>query len=187
MSASGDDADVVLVERELIYDWFGLRLVRDDLEQRNGERFEYTYVEHPGSVIVLPRLVSGEYVLVEQYRYPIRQRSLELPAGALDGVEAAVETARRELFEETSLRAGELRELGRIAPSNGFCSEWMVVFVADGLTGTPEPHTTTTVREHHVIITVDEATLLRHVRSGRITDGATLSALMLWLLDREET
>ncbi|SRR5216684_2749031 len=179
MSEHQNETTLTLVRSELIYEWFGLRLVRDEVEGLDGERFEYTYVDHPGSVIVVPRLVSGEYVLVEQYRYPIRQRSLEFPAGAYDTAERAAETARRELLEETSLHAGELHELGRIAPSNGFCSEWMIVFLADGLTGTPDPHTITTARERHTVTAVGELRMIDYIRDGRITDGATLAALTL--------
>ncbi|MGH3869630.1 MAG: NUDIX domain-containing protein [Pseudonocardiaceae bacterium] len=73
--------------------------------------------------------------MVEQYRYPVSHRSWEFPQGTLpnreDGDPAAL--ARRELAEETGLRAGRLDRLGYLYPAKGMSSQAFTVFVADHL------------------------------------------------------
>jgi ADP-ribose pyrophosphatase len=72
-------------------------------------------------------------VCIRQYRPAIEQEVLEIPAGRPEPGEAAEQTARRELLEETSLVAGKLRELASFYNAPCFCDGMTRLFVATGL------------------------------------------------------
>ena len=94
---------------------------------------EREIVEHSGSVTIVALDGDGRVVLVRQFREAARASLLELPAGIVDEGEQPLETARRELAEETGLRGGRWRELRRIHPSPGFVREPVTLFLAEGL------------------------------------------------------
>ena len=71
-------------------------------------------VVHPGGAAVVPVFSNGDVLLVEQFRYPMRQSLLELPAGKVDPGESPEETAARELEEEVGLQSGQVGEAGGI-------------------------------------------------------------------------
>ena len=86
---------------------------------------------------VILAIDDGHVLLVEQFRMPLGQLSLELPAGLVGDEDAAerVETAAaRELEEETGYRAGRITSLGEFCPSPGMTSERFVLLRADQLT-----------------------------------------------------
>ena len=89
-------------------------------------------IRHRGGVGVLP--VWGEEVtLISQYRAAVGEDVLEIPAGKLEEDDLSpVETARRELWEETGIRAGRLVDLGEILPSPGYTDERIRLFAAAG-------------------------------------------------------
>ena len=74
--------------------------VRDHLLVRGDTRTSYTYLAVPRAVFVVPVTDDGEIVLVRQYRHPIRDWTLEVPAGTVDESETPLDAARRELAEE---------------------------------------------------------------------------------------
>lgn len=88
-------------------------------------------VVHPGSVAVVAVDREGRVVLVRQHRQAARATLLELPAGTLEPGEAPLETARRELREETGLHGGRWSELAAFWTSPGFVRERMTVFLAE--------------------------------------------------------
>jgi ADP-ribose pyrophosphatase len=91
-------------------------------------------VEHVGGVCVIARPTPGEIVLVRQYRHAVESDLWEVPAGMIEVGEPPIETARRELIEETGYRAASLRFLWSIYTTPGFCNERIHFFVAEGLT-----------------------------------------------------
>lgn len=110
-----------------------------DVVQDRFEFFEQTlvrdYVLHPGAVAVVAVNDKGEILLVNQYRHPVKSILWELPAGLRDlAGEPAIETAQRELLEETGYRATNLEPLITFFPSPGGLSEEIQVFLATGLT-----------------------------------------------------
>lgn len=73
-------------------------------------------------------------MLVKQHRHAVDGDLWEVPAGMIERGEPPLETAKRELLEETGYRADSLRFLWSIYTTPGFCQERIHFFVADGLT-----------------------------------------------------
>lgn len=134
------------------------------------------YVVHPGAVMVIGVLDNGRLLFERQFRYPLGQVFLELPAGKIDRGEDICECAKRELREETGYEAAEWRYIGRIHPCIGYSNERIEIFLARGL-----HHVGAALDEGEFLevleLTLDEA--LEAVRSGEITDAKTVVGL-LW-------
>jgi len=130
-------------------------------------------VDHPGAVVIVP--VLGEKILfVEQYRYPIEQVLLELPAGKMDPAESPEECAERELEEETGYRAKTLSYLGKIFTTPGFTTEVIHIFAAEDLEKTAQntdPDEFIDVKE----VSIEEALSL--LKNAEIEDSKTICAL----------
>lgn len=90
-------------------------------------------IEHPGGVSIIAFNENKELFLVRQYRYPIEQFTLELPAGKLERGEDPLECARRELTEETGYEAEEFELFDIMYPSPGCLEEKHYIFTADDL------------------------------------------------------
>jgi ADP-ribose pyrophosphatase len=147
--------------------------------ERWGE-YEREIVEHPGSVAVVAVDDAGRLTLVRQLREAVREELLELPAGTQEEGETSLETARRELEEETGLRGGTWRELAAFYTTPGFCRERMQVFVAEGVEqGRARPEADE--RLELVQWPVSEIAAKLH----QIEDAKTLAGLLLYLGERE--
>jgi ADP-ribose pyrophosphatase len=99
----------------------------------NGHEVELDVVRHPGAAAVVPLDGDGCVLMVRQYRHTVGGWLLEVPAGKLAPGEEPAVCARRELAEETGVRAETLVELGSILVSPGFCDERIWLFLATGL------------------------------------------------------
>jgi ADP-ribose pyrophosphatase len=106
-----------------------LHVRRDTVRLPDGGEATREYVRHPGAVLIVALLddgpgAEGPQVVVEcQYRYPVRQVMLELPAGKRDPQESALACAIRELTEETGYRARQWARAGVIHPCIGYSDE----------------------------------------------------------------
>ncbi len=124
--------------------------------------WEYAFRTNASGVIVLvPVTDAGELVLVEQYRTPVRNRVIELPAGLVgdngDSSEDFEVAAQRELFEETGYRAGSLEKLLTSPSTAGMASEIITIYLARDLqrSGPGGGDASEDITVHHVLI--DEA------------------------------
>jgi ADP-ribose pyrophosphatase len=157
-----------------------LRLREDEILRSNGKKGIYGVVEKDDCAIILP-IDEGRVWLVEQYRYTIEERALELPQGGWEmEVENPEELARGELKEELGLEAAEMTYLGSLWIAYGFTRQLQHVFVATGLTQAekePDPE------EHDLVVhcvAVEE--FERMMLEGEIRDSSTLAAWGLYLL-----
>jgi ADP-ribose pyrophosphatase YjhB (NUDIX family) len=101
-----------------------IRVLRDQVRVPNGE-LTYTYVEHPGSVFVVPVTRDGRVALIRSYRYPVDEWCWEVPAGALHDKagRSLEEIARAEMFEEAGCAGGDLQALGSYWTANGVAED----------------------------------------------------------------
>lgn len=157
-----------------------LRVREDEILRSNGKRGIYGVVDKDDCAIILP-IDHGRVWLVEQFRYTIQERALELPQGGWEmEVENPEELARAELKEELGLDAKEMTYLGRLWIAYGFANQKQHIFLATGLTPTekePDPEEHDLVA-HSVPVEEFEQMML----SGVIRDNCTLSAWGLYLL-----
>lgn len=161
-----------------------MRVREDEILRSNGEKGIYGVVDKDESAIILP--IDGDRVwLVEQFRYTIQERALELPQGGWEmEIENPEELARGELKEEMGLDAAHMTYLGALWIAYGFTKQKQHVFLATGLTATEkEPD----AEEHDLVVhSVPVEEFERMMRTGVIRDNCTLSAWALYLLWKAE-
>lgn len=165
-------------KQELIYQGKVIRLMRETFYM-GGQRLVREVILHPGAAVIVPLLEDRRVVMVRQYRRAARRRLLELPAGTLTPGEPPIQCARRELEEETGWRAKHWRRISSFYAAPGMFSEWMVVFLATGLTKArahPEPDEVLTP------IILPLRTALAKIKSGEICDAKSI--IGLWAVER---
>ena len=150
--------------------------VRNDVaELQNGKHVPREVVEHPGGVAVVAVDDNGHVLMVRQYRYPMGEELLEIPAGKLEYCEDPADCAVRELSEETGCTAGKLVFLGPIYPSPGFSKEILYIYLATGLVcGAAHPDED----EFLSVETVSMEMLVEKIMAGEIKDGKTIIGIM---------
>ena len=173
-----DDEHLVetLVSSEEVFSGRLLKVKRDLVRLPDGVEAVREHIDHPGAVVIIAVLDNGKILFERQYRYPLRQVFLELPAGKIDRGEPILDTARRELREETGYKAKNWRHLGAMHPCIGYSNEKIDLFLAHGLSYVGYE------RDQEEFIEVVERSLadaLLAVRDGEITDGKTMTGL-LW-------
>jgi ADP-ribose pyrophosphatase len=142
----------------------------------NGRKTTLHIVEHPGAVAIVPLHENGDVVLLRQFRAAAGGEIWEIPAGTREPGEPPGRTARRELAEETSLRADRWTKLGDFFTAPGFCTERITVYLARGLAGAPggcEPDEVLRPRR------VPFRKALRMIDQGVIRDAKTIAGLHL--------
>lgn len=118
-----------VAERRIEYESPWRRLVVDRLESGR----DYSYLETPQAVWVVPVSDEGETMFVRQYRHPVRAHPLEMPAGSVEPGELPATAAARELREEVGGIARELRRVGGFYSSSAHLSLQGIVFLATGV------------------------------------------------------
>ena len=118
------------VSSQQVYHGRLLQVNEDEVTLPDGSHARREYVLHPGAALILPVFDDGSVLLERQFRYPAGAHFYELPAGKLEPDEPPLETARRELQEETGYVAAEWRELGRVHPCVGYSNETIDFFLA---------------------------------------------------------
>ncbi|MBP2634202.1 MAG: nudF [Firmicutes bacterium] len=133
MSDIHSDLYEKLVSSERIFEGKVINLRRDTVILPNDQTATREVVEHPGAVAVVPVTKEGNIILVRQFRHPVGQILLEVPAGKLDPGEPPENCALRELAEETGFTSNKLRHLTSMYTTPGFSNEIIHVYLAEDL------------------------------------------------------
>lgn len=174
--------DIHLIESEIsgetVFQGALLHVRKDCVRLPNGKESIREYVVHPGAVVILAFLPNGKLLFERQFRYPLRRVFLEFPAGKIDHGEAIIDTAKRELLEETGYAASSWEYLGVMHPCIGYSDERIEIFAARDLCLVGEKQL-----DHNEFLDVVEllpSEAKEAVWDGRITDAKTIASLF-WL------
>ena len=121
-------------DSETVYSGRIVTVKRDKVELSDKTEAAREVVEHPGGVVIAAIDDAAQIYVVDQFRYPMQKVLTELPAGKLEWGEDPDKAAERELREETGLTAKEIKRIGEIYPSPGYCGEILYLYLATGLT-----------------------------------------------------
>ncbi len=147
---------------------------RDDILVSNGHKSIREVVEHSGGVVILA-IKEGKILTVNQFRYPIKTTSIELPAGKLEIGEDPDFASKRELEEETGYIAKNWKSLGYIYTSVGFCNEKLYLYLATDLEYkqvNPDEDEIIEAKEYPI------KEVFEMIDNGKINDAKTLCALL---------
>ena len=177
--AQFDDDSIMekTVDTRRVFD--GLILHIDHVENRlpNGQLAAREIARHVGASAVVPVDGEGNVWLVKQFRAPIDQILLEVPAGKLDFKgEDRLLAAKRELQEETGLTAGTWTHLTDIVTTPGFSDELISLYLARNLSA-GESHPAED--EFLNVVKVPLAELVAMIARGEVTDAKTICAVLL--------
>jgi len=162
---------------ELVYDGTLLKVRCDQVRLPDGATGVREYIRHPGAVAVVALFDDGSVLLERQFRYPHRREFIEIPAGKLEPGEPHLDTAKRELLEETGYVATQWTRLGVIHTAIAYTDEAIHLYLARNLT-LKERNLDQGEFLEILARPFDEA--LRMVRDGEITDAKSVAAL-LWV------
>jgi len=157
-----------------------MRVREDQILRSNGEKGIYGVVEKHDAAIILP-IDDGRVWLVEQFRYAVQERALELPQGSWEmEIDNPEELARGELKEELGLDAAQMMLLGTLWIAYGFLRQKLYVYLATGLSPVPrEPD----AEEHDLVArSLSIAEFEQMMLDGTIRDNCTIAAWGLYLL-----
>lgn len=153
-----------------------LTVKQDVVRLANGNVTQREYVMHSGAVVIVPLLANGNVVLERQFRYPLHQVFIELPAGKIDPDEDVLTTGQRELLEETGYAARNWDKLGVQHPCIGYSNEVIHIYLATDLVAGAHQ------RDEDEMLEVFDMQLeqcLSMIHNGEITDSKTIVALFL--------
>jgi ADP-ribose pyrophosphatase len=165
------------VAGERVFDGALLKVHRDVVRLPDGSRGTREFIRHPGAVAIVALFADGRVLLERQFRYPHRRVFIEIPAGKLEAGEPHLDTAKRELLEETGYTAAEWFHVGVVHTAIAYTDEAIQLYLAKSLKeGTKNLDQGEFLEPFSVPF--DEA--IRMIRDGRITDAKSVAGL-LWV------
>ncbi len=169
---------VKIISSEVIHTNPWWEYCHDVYERANGTTGEHYYGNKPAVAVVVPILTDGRLLLIRQYRYIWDAWKIEFPAGHNQPGESILQTAERELAEETGCDAIEIIKVGQFnSPS---FKNVIHVFIAKGVEPVGSQRLDETEEVEIFYRRVDEFS--RMIINGEVTSATTLSA---WALVRE--
>lgn len=150
----------------------------------NGNKATREIVRHDEAAAIIP-FINNKLVCVKQYRKPIEKVTVEIPAGLVDEGESTIQTAERELEEETAYKAGNLSLVTSFYTTPGFTDEKVYIYEANDLEMVEEPLEKDEDETIEILeLTYDQA--WEAYEKGFINDSKTVFALYYWKIKQLE-
>ncbi len=164
------------VESRVEFEGRILRVRVDKVRLPDGRVTTREIAEHGASVCIVPVDSQGNVLLVRQYRKPVEDQLLEVPAGGVEPGESPLEAAVRELQEEVGFAAREIQLLSSFWISPGWCTEFMSAYLATELEPASLP---ADYDENIAVVPVPLSEVEGLMRSGEIKDLKSIASLLL--------
>jgi len=161
-------------------------VTRDQVVEPGGVQGSRDIIRHNGSVVILAvdtqtNPADPGILLIRQYRHAAQKILIEIPAGRIEPGEKLLPAAKRELIEETGYRAKKWSKLVSYYASPGFLTEAMNILLAQDLTaGIATPEDDEKIELHMTPL----SEVLQLIHAGKIQDGKTLIAVLLYASQR---
>ena len=172
-----DNLREIYQDGETIYDGKIIRVEKWRVSLPDGREAAREVVIHKGAAAIVPVDAQGMVTLVRQHRVALDTFTWEIPAGKLDSVsEDPLDCAKRELEEETGLRAANWRRLSHVITTPGFCTEQISIYLATELSQ-HEAHADQDEFLRLQKMPLDEA--VNRVMAGEFRDAKTCLGLLM--------
>ncbi len=173
--------DEKTIASELAYQAKIFRVTKDTAQLEDGAEVRRDVVHHSGGVCVVPLTDDGNVLMVRQYRYPMHEVTLEIPAGKLEPHENHAACGLRELREEAGRTCDSYTYLGKLYPTPAYDTEVIHMYLAQKLSA-PESQQLDE-DEFLDVMEIPLADAVRMVMDGKILDAKTQIALLkTWVL-----
>ena len=154
--------------------WWEVR--QDQIVRPDGSPGEYNIVVTTDSAFAVTITEKNEFILIEQFRYISGKLSLEIPGGAIDH-DDPLDSAKRELREETGITAATWTDLGAVLPANGLVREKMHVFIAQDLDFTHEvPEQDEAISR---VLHISFPEVLELIKTNKLDDGQSITGIFM--------
>lgn len=164
------------LDQQLVYQNPWISVTHENVLTPAGTAGIYGVVHFKSHAVgVVPVDDEGRVWLVKQFRYTLNQYSIEIPEGGSPLADDMLETAKRELREETGLTASEWTHLLDLHTSNSVTDESGVIYLAQGLVEGDTEHEAT---EDIEVLRVPLAEAVDWIFAGKITDSLSIMGLL---------
>jgi 8-oxo-dGDP phosphatase len=169
----------VVASEPLLKNWL-ISVRSDTVRLPDNNQAERTVVTHPGAVAILALDDAQRVLMIRQYRHPVGRELWEIPAGLRDtDGESPLQTAQRELREETGYQAGEWHTLIDYFSSPGYSTELLRVFLARGVERAADSGYHREAEEKYIVtdwVPLAEATAL--ALAGKLHSGPAIAGVL---------
>jgi ADP-ribose diphosphatase len=166
-----------LLKSDILFNGKVFDLKVDEIEYDSGNKGIREIAVHPGGAVAVPVKNDGKIIMVNQFRYPFQKNVLELPAGKLDKGEDPYVCAVRELEEETGYKAKNVKKIGHIYTTPGFCTEVLHIYLAKDLLAGSHSREEGELGMEVLELTMDE--IETKIKTGDIVDAKSICGIYL--------
>lgn len=171
------------ISTKIVYKNQWLQLKEDVVIRPDGKKGKYSIVERPPVNFIIASDQKGSIFFIKEYRYPIKKTIIQLPAGTTDKNDNYLSSAKKELLQETGIKAKNWKKLGKFYIGPGHESIYANVFLATNLD----------ISQLNKSVKADDELILKVIKlpiikikqlinSGKIECGISLAALNLYFL-----
>lgn len=175
-----------IVTSKTVYENRWIKIVEDSVITPSGSNGIYTYMKSKDSVIITVLNNSNELYLIRAFSYPDKSWNWELPGGGSDGEDVA-RASKRELEEETGIKANTWKKLGSTRVCNGLMTERMTTYLATDISFDGEREVADEQISEARFFAMQEVDAM--IERGEINDGQSITAIHLvqkWLQRQEK-
>jgi 8-oxo-dGTP pyrophosphatase MutT (NUDIX family) len=152
---------------------------------RTSETHDFYVLESPSWVNIIPLTPTKEVVLIRQYRFGIRDMTLEIPGGLMEPSDSPEEAARRELREETGYREETLIPLGTVHPNPAIQNNLCYTFLAENVFHVGQ--LVQDEREDIEVVLQPLSEIPRLIREGAISHALVIAAFYRFYMEYSRT